>query len=405
MITDPVDALTDEAYLDNPRPLYHWLRQHRPVCPMRPGQVALTRYQDAHLVVRDPRFRRPGPADIAAAYPEAGRRRAMRLFFGSMAFRNPPELAPLRKLVTRELTPRRMNALAGTVTELSDRLLDGVEERLRDGETVDLHQEFALGIARAVLADLLGIPEADRDWMGESVNRIITVVDPLSTKDQLDAADDASRQVGEYLGELAALRRKDPREDLISAWVNPADGTNPLDNDELTTLMWGIWIAGFESTASGIDHGLLVLARHPESAAWLDGDPARVAAYVNEVVRYEPQVMLTSVSWLATEDVPVQDTVIPAGTDVRLLMGALNHDPAVFPDPDRFDPARPAVQSFAFNQGPHHCVGRALAEMEMSVALGGVRRRLPGLALVGLPRRVPTLSLRRFARLPMALDR
>lgn len=405
MIADPVRALTDDVHLDNPRPLYHWLRRHRPICPMRPGQVALTRYQDAHLVVRDPRFRRPGPDDIAAAYPEAGRRRAMRLFFGSLAFRNPPELAPLRKLVTRELTPRRMNALAGTVAELSDRLLDDVAERLRDGEIVDLHREFTLGIARTVMADLLGVPEADRDWMGEYVNRIITVVDPLSTTDQLDAADDASRQVSEYLGELAALRRKDPREDLITAWTNPAEGTDPLDNDELTTMMWGIWIAGFESTASGIDHGLLVLARHPESASWLDGDPARVAAYVDEVVRYEPQVMMTSVSWLATEDVTVQDTLVPAGTDIRLLTGALNHDPTVFADPDRFDPARPAAQSFAFSQGPHHCVGRALAEMEMSVALRAVRRRLPELTLAGAPQRLPTLSLRRFARLPMTLDR
>ena len=400
---EPARALTEERYLDDPRPLYHWLREHHPVCPLGTGKVALTRYADAHRVVRDSRFRRPAFTEIVAANPEVERRPSLSMFFRSQAYVNPPELARVRRFVTRELTTRRMDALSGTVDRMADGLLDDIASRLAAGATVDMHAEFALGIARNVLADLLGVPDADRDRLTGLVNRVLAAIDPLSTSEQLDAADEASHEVDEYFTALAAQRRADPRDDLVTALASPREGADRLTDDELPTMLWGTWLAGFETTASGIDHGLLVLARNPRCGPWLDGDPDRAEAFVEETLRYEPQVLLTSVSWLAGEDVTVGETLVRAGTDVRLMIGAINHDPATFADPDRFDPARPATPSFAFSQGPHYCVGQALARMEMSVALRAVRRRLPGLALAGQPRRVPTMSLRRFGSLPMEL--
>ena len=401
---DPLRALTGDPFLDDPRPLYDWLRRHHPVYPMRPGQLVLSRYHDAHQLVRDPRFRRASLAEIAARLPAgASDRRAMRMMYDSVAFANPPRHTRLRKVISRELTNARVAALAEQVTRLSDRLLDDVEERLRSGETVDMHADFTVGLARTVMADLLGVPEEDRDWMGALVNGVIAVLDPSVTAAQLDAADEACRQVDDYLNDLARRRRADPKDDLISAWANPDDERIRLDEDELSVMMTGMWLAGFESTASGIDHGLLLLSRHPECGHWLDGGPERAAAFVDEVVRCEPQVMMTSISWLATEDIVIGESTVPAGWDVRMLIGAVNHDPDAYPEPDRFDPGRPSTRNFSFYQGPHYCVGHALAKMELSVALSAVHRRLPGLTLVGPPQRVPTLSLRRFDRLPMAL--
>jgi cytochrome P450 len=173
-----------------------------------------------------------------------------------------------------------------------------------------------------------------------------------------------------------------------------------LSAEELLGNLTLLLFAGFETTTNLLGNGLRLLLDRPDHAARLRDDPGLVAAYVEEMLRYDSPVQLTS-RW-AAEEVELAGVTVPARSSVLLALGAANRDRRRFADPAVFDPDRPDNQPLSFGAGPHFCLGAALARQEAQVAFPLLLNRLPGLRLAGEPVRRDRMVLRGYQHLPLA---
>jgi cytochrome P450 family 114 len=390
--------------LRDPHPYLAWVRENVPVHRHPSGFYVVSRHADVRWIVRSPLMRGPEADELARKYPRALAHRAVRLLVGTIAMENPPHHTRIRRLISRDFTVARVEALRPGIEEMVEGLLDAVEEPLRDGAVVDLHRHLSLPVSNNVIAELLGVPPADRPPLIAVVVRTLQAMDAAATPAQLDDADDASQGLEDYFARLIAERRRNPGDDLVSALITGRPDADGLDEDELMSMVWGLWSGGFESTAAALDNAILTLLAHPGQAHRLAGGPKEVKAFVNEALRYDSPVTVSGVVRIPAEPVVVGGVEIPADVDVRVMLGAANRDPEAFPDPDRFDPTRNTTASLGFGGGIHYCLGAALAQVEIASALTGLHRRLPGLALAAEPRRRrAVLPLRACETLPVRL--
>lgn len=396
--------MSPPARLD-PYPVYAWLRENAPVYPSAYGAFLISRYADVEFVLKHPEVF-PGVSEEAMArmFPQAVGHEAYEVLVTSLVGSNPPKHTRLRGLIGREFTSRRVGGLRASVDSLADRLVGEAAERLRAGETVDLHSAVSLPMPLHVISELLGIPSADRSRLAVLVPAMMNVVDPTASPEAVSAADAAFRELGGYLDGLIAERRRAPRDDLMSALVLVHDDDHDrLGDDELRTLLFTLWSAGFETTATGIDNALLVLVERPETRKWLRGDESAVAAFVEETLRYDPSVQVAPGIRFAAEDTVLSGVDIPRGTQVRLMLGAASRDPAAHPRPDAFLPGRGGAAPLSFGAGIHYCLGAGLSRLEMAAVLPRLQRELPALALDGPPGRRRSIPLRDFTSLAVRL--
>ncbi|MFJ2648007.1 cytochrome P450 [Streptomyces sp. NPDC087420] len=407
----PVDVLVrmqDPATMEDPYPLYAWLREHSPVHPNPTGGVYfVSRHQEARLVMRDPAFRSLTQEELRAKQPRIGRSRTLRNFLVGITNTNRPEHTRLRRAMAPFFTPQAVETLRRGARQRCDALFAPVVERLRDGESVDLHTEVTAPLAMHVIADLIGVPEADRSSIAPLVSRTLRAAHPTADEAALREADEATLAIEEYFTGLVAERRSRPRTDAVSALANGGgeDGGPALDQAELINMLWGLWMAGSDSTTAAMDHTVLEVIRFPRAAraALADPDPEAAAGFVEECLRHEPPIWMAASQLVPVRDVEVAGTVIPRGAGVHVLIGSVNRDPAVFPDPDRFDPARGVPGYLTFGEGIHRCVGAGLARMEITVFLSRLHAHLPGLAPAGTPVRRRLATQRSFDSLTVAL--
>ena len=203
------------------------------------------------------------------------------------------------------------------------------------------------------------------------------------------------------LGHFEHIRRS-PGQDILSALVATRDNGDGLTEDELSSIAMLLLAAGFETTVNLIGNGVALLDAHPEQRALLAAEPDRWPGAVDEVLRHDSPVQRTG--RVAHRDTEVAGERVRAGQFVVLLIGGANHDPAVFPDPQRFDVTRPnAGDHIAFSSGIHYCLGAGLARMEGEVGLRALYDRFPDLAPAGPPHRRPTRVLRGFDAMPVTL--
>jgi cytochrome P450 len=184
----------------------------------------------------------------------------------------------------------------------------------------------------------------------------------------------------EYLRGVLAARRREPREDLISAMLAAEVGGEGLTEDEMLGTSMVLLAAGHETTTNLIGNGLLTLLRQPEERARLVHDPSLLPSAVEEMLRFESPVQATS--RLLPEPLTIDGTTIPARSEIGLLLGAANRDPEVFPEPHRFDVGRRDNRHVAFGFGIHFCPGAGLARLEGRLALGTLLRHAPAPKLV-----------------------
>jgi cytochrome P450 len=279
----------------------------------------------------------------------------------------------LRRLVTKAFTPRMVDQLRPRIQEIADGLIDAVESR---GE-MDLVDEFAFPLPITVIAELLGIPVADRDRFRRWTNAIIT---PALTPEDLALFGEAADEFVTYLRELFERRRSTPGADLISAFLQVEEGGDTLSEEELFSMVVLLIIAGHETTVSLIGNAVLALLQHPDQRQTLESDPARMSHAIEELLRYDGPVERTLLRWAAA-DVELGGQLIRRGEGVILILGSADRDPSRFPDPDTLDFAREDVKHLAFGRGSHYCLGAPLARLEAEVALTTLLRRLPGLQL------------------------
>ena len=393
----------DPTYKANPYPIYAELRSEAPVyratLPDGRGVWLVTRYEDVVAVLKDERFvkdwrKAMTPEQLAQIPPIP---EAMRLLSENMLDKDPPDHERLRRLVSKAFTPRLIEHVRPRVQEIADALLDAVEE----GGEMDLIDDYAFPLPIIVIAELLGVPAEDRNKFREWSN---AAVSGDTTQEYVEKV--LLPHMEAFVGYLRAMfeeKRKNPKEDLISALVRAEEAGDKLSEDELLAMVFLLLIAGHETTVNLIGNGTLALLQNPGELQKLKSDPALIKPAVEELLRYDGPVE-TSTERFAREDVRIGDTVIPKGEMVMVVIAAADHDPERFPKPDELDITRPDNKHLAFGKGIHHCLGAPLARMEGQIALGTLLRRMPNLRLKGSPESLtwrPGLVLRSPRSLPV----
>jgi cytochrome P450 len=358
------------------------MREHNPVlCQIGlDGESPIwfiTLYDDAAAVLLDDkRFVRDPALALDAeelARFSSGMPQSMAFLEEHMLNKDGDDHRRLRRLVTRAFTPRMVEQLRPRIQELADELIDRVEAR---GE-MDVVEEFAFPLPITVIAELLGIPAADRDRFRVWSNATVT---PALDPEELAHFSELMDEFVTYLRRLFERRREDPGDDLVSALLQAEDGGDTLSEQELFSMVSLLIIAGHETTVSLIGNVVLALLQHPDQRAALAADPATIPRAIEELLRYDGPVERALTRW-AAEDVEVGGQTIGRGDAVIVILGSADRDPARFADPDVLDLARDDVKHVAFGRGSHYCLGAPLARLEAEIALTTLLRRLPRMRL------------------------
>ncbi|PXY18409.1 cytochrome P450 [Prauserella flavalba] len=274
--------------------------------------------------------------------------------------------ARMRALLQPHFSPKHLRGLRPRVEELTTRLLDGLAEQ---GPPADLHAALAVPLPILVICELLGVPYEDRDqfraWTADAAN----IHDRARSE----------RGLGELFGygrELVARKRNEPGDDVISRLC----ATDGVSDDEAAMLSMALLFAGHETTVVQIGLGALHLLANPEQWRKLVADPGLVTNAVEEMLR-APGKGGGGIPRYARTDLDIDGHTVRAGDLVLLDNGAANHDPAVFPDPDRVDITRAAGAHLSFGRGARYCIGAPLARLELHAVFTQLATRFPGLRL------------------------
>jgi cytochrome P450 len=359
----------------DPVPAYRRLRESEPIRRNRwQGTWVLSRYDDVAAVLRDPRF----TTDRTGLLPFRLMRRSSRRHpdFVSLLDRNllmldGDEHRRVRGLVSKAFTPRRIEALRPRVETIVDELLDAVAAR---GE-MELVRDLAHPLPVIVIAELLGVPLEDRGRFRGWSSDVVQILDLLSGRDGLRPAWRGADGLAGYFRGLLAERRRAPKDDLLSAMLAAEEDGRALDEADLLALCALLLAAGHETTTNLIGNAVLALLRHPHERKRLAEAPGLMPGAVEEFLRFDSPVQVTD--RVITEDLDFRGRRFHRGQLAVCLIGAANHDPARFPEPDRLDVTRGDRGHLAFGLGPHVCLGAPLARHEAEVALAALLRRFP----------------------------
>lgn len=311
----------------------------------------------------------------------------------------PPDHTRLRRLVSRVFSARAVLRLEHRTEEIADQLLD----RLAHAEGIDLVEAYCARLPVLVICEILGVPEEESDLVRAFGTGAAPSLDLGLGPRELHRVDRSLRRFDAWLVRHVERVRRHPGEDLLSQLVAARDDDGTALTDlELRNTAGLVLAAGFETTVNLIGNGVALLSQHPEQRAAAVADEQRWADVVEEVLRFDPPVLLTGRT--TVRDTEIAGVPVPQGALVTTILAGANRDPSVFSDPHRFDITRPeAREHVSFSAGRHYCLGAALARMEGRIALQRLHQRYPHLALSPSPQRRRTRILRGYASLPASL--
>ncbi len=384
------------AFRADPYPAYRFLREAAPMWRAPTGQWVVSTHAGCTALLRDPRV---GRCDRRLLEPETFAEPAVASLTRMMLFLDPPTHTRIRGLVSRAFNARRIEALRPRIEAIVDELID----RVHGQGGMDVIADFAHRLPVTVICDMLGVPEEDRaPFLDESVVRG-RILDPVPmSREEMDATNGAFGGLEAYFRKLLAYRRDNPGEDLVTGLLAAREADNSLSEDEIVSNINLLFGAGHETTTNLIGNGLLALHRNPGELARLRDDPSLLPNAVEELLRYDSPVQLTS--RLVSESVEIMGETVQSGEEVIALLGAANHDPAAYAgDPDVLDVGRPGVRAISFGGGLHFCLGAQLARIEGEIAFRRLIERLPGMKLADADHVVwkQTVTLRGLELLPV----
>jgi cytochrome P450 len=298
--------------------------------------------------------------------------------------------------VSKALTPRVIEEYRGRILEIVEEIL----ERAESARRLDVIRELAYPLPVTVIAEILGVPPADRPAFKRWSDDLAVLLDPFVPAPVFERAQESALEMHAYLRGVFAERRRRPRQDLVSRLVLAEEKGDLLSESELFAICALVLGGGHETTTNLIGNGMLALLRHPEERQRVQNDPALMETAVNEFLRYESPTQFTGRT--ATADCEVGGQRIAIGDFVVLGLGAANRDPAEFPDPERLDVGRRENRHLAFGLGIHSCVGGRLACLEGGIAISALLRRFPDLQPeLDEPQWYPTIVSRGLTTLPV----
>jgi hypothetical protein len=393
---DPVARWLRPDSKGDPYPLYEDIRR-RGLVRSGLGPWVTASHATAEAILRDRRFS-PSPEHQRGYRPPSyppGDPRA-ELPAADLLTLDPPDHTRIRRLVSGAFTPRAIAGLEPLIREMTQRLLSQADT----AAGFDLINTLAFPLPIAVICHLLGVPAEDQDKFRAWGHGVAATLEPQSARDIERATRDDEVALTGYLRDLVASRRANPDDSILSALIAAEEDGDRLTSAEVVSTALLLLVAGFETTVNLIGNGTVALMGEPEQWDRLREDPARVPGAVEEMLRYDSPVQMTS--RIATEDVDLGGTMIAQGVPVIIAIGGANRDPAVFAEPATFQIGRPDPgRHLSFSLGIHHCLGAALARLEGQIAIEELTRAYPRLTLAGPPVRRPLLVLRGFETVPV----
>jgi pimeloyl-[acyl-carrier protein] synthase len=371
----------DRRYFSNPYPLYRHLREHDPIHRSRlMDGFVFSRHEDISALLRDSRLsadhrnRRSYGKQRDAAI-RAGLIDPESTDTPSLPGLDPPDHTRLRALVSRAFTPRAVEALRPRIEALVEETLDRMP-----GLETDVIAHLAVPLPVTVIAEMLGVPVEDRERF-KAWSDAVSTEGAEASRDELRAASRAGEELDAYIAEIGAERKAQPREDLISALVAAEEAGDRLSMAEVHSIVGLLLVAGNETTTSLIGNGIRMFCRHPDQWARLRADPSLVGNAVEELLRFDSPVQITS--RVVMEPFEHGGRQLKKGQQLLLLLGAANRDPAVFERPNRLDIGRENARShLAFSQGIHYCLGAPLARLEGEIVFRALARRFERMELL-----------------------
>jgi cytochrome P450 len=354
-VPDRPRTLRTAALHADPYPVYRLLRDEHPVfCDTERGAYVLTRFADVAEAARD-----------HATFSSAATRS---LVFDRITRMDPPEHDVWRALLSARFRPRRIATLEPELRRVTRALLQAARAR---GQ-FDVVHDYAAPIPSTMIGDLIGL--------GREHHLRCHVLSEISIAGEPAAADAANEEIYAMFEPLLAARRREPADDLVTALLSAEVDGRPLSREQLLGYCLHLVVAGNDTTANLIGTGAVYLAQNPDLRKQLVADPARMPAFVEEMLRYDGPVQMhfrTTVQPVELHGVP-----IPTGATVELYWGAANRDERQFPDPDAFVLGRPQLNHLGFGQGVHFCLGAHLARLEARIAFEELLAAAPEYRLV-----------------------
>lgn len=387
MRQDPPFQPTDPAFLANPYPTYARLRDEAPMMHFSPWDAyVVTRYRDVDRLLRDRRLGRVTDANPKLdGNPKHAPFDAIQA--GSLLEIEPPDHTRIKQAVHDVFTPKHVRDLAGRIEHLAARQAGALKDAIgRDGQA-DLLTVFAEPIPVTVIAELLGVPEADRARLLPWSKAIIGMFEPERTEQDEQHAVNAASEFADYVRYLMAIKRNDPQDDLITRMVTTHDqDPGTLHESEIVANAILFLNAGHEAVVNVFGNGMKALLEHPEEHAKLKANPDLAGSAVEEMMRFDTPLQFferfthEDISFEA-DDGQVHE--LPAGTKLALYYASANHDERTFDQPTAFKIDRSPNKHIAFGLGLHYCIGAPLARIELTRGLQALEATLPGLTLAG----------------------
>lgn len=388
-------SLDDPATWQDLHAYYRAVREEAPAMVGRDG-IAVLRHAEATALLKDRSF---GVTDLLkmSGVDEGPVWEWWRLV---MASRNPPDHTRVRATVGRAFAPREVEDLRPVIRRLATELLDA-----GDDADFDVVEGFADHLPARVVAHLLAIPDADRDAFARWTTLIGRVFGAAVASDRelLGQIEAALGELYDYVGRLSAERRDRPGDDLLSALLAAESVDERLSAEELAALIANLLFAGHDTTRSQLMIAFHLLAAHPEQFQHVRAGRASAANATEEILRFEPAVVGTARA--PFEDADVCGIPVAAGMPVQISLVSASRDPRAYADPDRFDVTRADARPVDFGGGIHHCLGAALARVELQETVALLAERSSRIVPLHEPRWVPYAAIRRYEALRVGLER
>jgi cytochrome P450 len=369
--TTPYFNPWDPEFRANPYPHYGALLDGPPlqltIGPL--SAIVVARYADVSLASRDyERFSSVPPPPPPEAFQPFGDS-------PDLLGQDPPDHTRLRRLVSRDFTPRRIQNLEPRIRQIARQIFDEVAKR---GE-FDVMADLANVLPVMVIAEMLGVPSEKYATFKDWSDRIVAGSNlPPGSPPPPDVMT-AFMSMISYFVEEVAKRRKEPGTDLVSALVAARDQADALSEPALLQFITLLLLAGNETTTNLVGNGTLALLRHPDQFELLQRQPALLPRAIEEMLRFDPPAQLTGRR--TTQSVNLGGTKIPADALLLLVLAAANRDSAKFTEPERFDITRDPNEHLSFGEGVHFCIGAPLARLEARVVFEEMLARCPHLEL------------------------
>ncbi len=387
-------ALTPEVFIQNPYKIFSLIGENKPVAWVEFFQTKawlVTGFEEAEAALKDSRFikevRNIIPPEQLTSFPESVMP-VIQMNRNMMLFRDAPNHTRLRGLVNKAFTPRMIERLRPTIEELATYLLQE-----RNGEqNHELIRDFSYLLPMFVITDLLGVPKEDRDLFRKWSDAFVKFIDFNTTMEDLVMVSGDIKDAQNYFKVLISKRRLSPKEDLISNLIKVEEQAENLTEEELIATCILLLIAGHETTVNLITNGFYLLIKNPDQYDKLKNDLSLIQNAVEEILHYEPPVILTS-RWVS-EDMEFYGQSLKKAQFLLIALAAANRDERVVNNPNQFEVSRKYIKHLSFASGPHFCLGAPLARLEGQIALELLMKHVHQPSLTAEPKWRTTIGFR-----------